>query len=54
VLGTREPLDGAEILPALIGNECVALFVGASPQAHEGGSEGLAALLARAGGMLGV
>ena len=53
-LGTRERLEGVEILPALIGNECVALFVGASPLPHEGGSEGLAALLARAGGMLGV
>lgn len=53
-LGARERLDDVEVLPALIGEECVALFVGATPQPHESGAEALAALLARAGGMLGV
>ena len=53
-LGVRDRLDRVEVFPALIGEECVALFVGASPQPHESGPEALAALLARAGGMLGV
>jgi hypothetical protein len=51
-LHLNDELDRAELLPVLAGRECVAVFLGDRPLAEASGSETLAAVLARSGGLL--
>lgn len=53
-LGITHSLAGAEVLPVLAGEQCVALLVADRALPHEGGREGLIGLLARCGGLLGI
>jgi hypothetical protein len=53
-LGITGSLAGAEVLPVLAGEQCVALLVADRALPHEGGHDGLVALLARCGALLGV
>jgi hypothetical protein len=53
-LGVSGTLAGAEVLPVLAGEQCVALLVADRALPHEGGRDGLIGLLARCGALLGV
>ncbi len=53
-LAVQDGWRHAELFPVFSREDCVALFLGDGPVVHDGGSEGLAALLARSGGMIGV
>jgi len=53
-LAAGSELDDAVVMPVLLHGECVALFVGDGPVHPGGRHDALAALLARAGGMLGL